>query len=206
AARPVAEAAQAGAMADASPDPVRAAGAAGARALWTPLRPVQLPSRKRGDFYEVPLSPYLPRVSFFADSRVEPDRVKAMRDAAEGRVDFTREVLLDRAPPSARQEGASRRFLVARIAEDPPERGAIEASLGSPGVLVLADRDYPGWVAEVDGSRAPILLANSTFRAVALPAGSHRVVFRYRPLSVYAGGIVSGVAWIAVLLLWMGGE
>jgi hypothetical protein len=206
AALPTREEAWSEAAIDGSPDPARAAGAAGARVLWTPVRPAELPSRKRGDFYETPLQRWLPRLSFVAAYRVEPDSGRAATEAAEGRVDFTREVLLDRAPSSGAFAGGGRKFLVARFSEDRPERVAIEATLGAPGLLVLADRQYPGWVAEVDGKPAPILLANGTFRAVALTEGSHRVVFRYRPLSVYAGAALSAAAWIILLLLRMSGE
>jgi uncharacterized membrane protein YfhO len=46
----------------------------------------------------------------------------------------------------------------------------------------------------VDGRPAPILSADGYLRAVALPAGSHRVVFRYRPVSFYAGAALSLLA------------
>jgi hypothetical protein len=61
----------------------------------------------------------------------------------------------------------------------------IDASASSPdgGWLVLNDLWHPWWFAEVDGVAAPILRANVLFRAVAVPPGSHRVTFRFRPLA-----------------------
>jgi uncharacterized membrane protein YfhO len=50
-------------------------------------------------------------------------------------------------------------------------------------LLVLHDLYYPGWVVEIDGTAAPILRAGLLFRAVAVPAGSHRVTFRFEPFS-----------------------
>ncbi len=75
-----------------------------------------------------------------------------------------------------------------------------------PGLLVLTDLHAPGWIAEEAGRRLPILRADGYFRAVALPAGTHRVVFRYRPITFYAGAAVSGLALLVLLALWHAGE
>jgi hypothetical protein len=73
----------------------------------------------------------------------------------------------------------------------------------SPAVLVVADNDYPGWEASIDGISAPILRANGSFRAVEVPAGSHRVAFVFRPsfargglwASVFFAALASAAAW-----------
>ncbi len=69
-----------------------------------------------------------------------------------------------------------------------------------PGQLVLHDTYYPGWKAELDGHSVPIRPANAAFRAVAMPAGRHRVRFTYHPASVYVGLYVS----LAALLVLIG--
>jgi uncharacterized membrane protein YfhO len=96
--------------------------------------------------------------------------------------------------------------VVARIAEDRPERVVAEVSSDAAGILVLTDVAYPGWMAQADGNPAEILLADGVFRGVALPAGSHRVVFEYRPVSVIAGGAISAAALVVFLLLARSGE
>jgi uncharacterized membrane protein YfhO len=53
-------------------------------------------------------------------------------------------------------------------------------------LLVLHDLYYPGWSAKIDGKSAPILRAGLLFRAVIVPAGSHRVIFRFDPFSLAA--------------------
>ena len=60
-------------------------------------------------------------------------------------------------------------------------------------LLVLADTYYPGWQAFVDDKETPIVPANLSQRAIAIPAGSHTVTFRYAPKSIVMGGIISGV-------------
>lgn len=74
----------------------------------------------------------------------------------------------------------------------------IEAKLASAGLVVLADLYYPGWelTVETEGQaqRAPILRTNRVMRGVALPAGTHRLTYRYRPKSVLYGGAISGAS------------
>lgn len=67
-----------------------------------------------------------------------------------------------------------------------------------PGVLVLTDVYYPGWGAELDGKPALIYPADLAFRGVVVPAGQHRVVFRYRPASVTAALGLAGLSVVAL--------
>ncbi len=67
------------------------------------------------------------------------------------------------------------------------QRVLCEAESSSAGYLVLLDSYYPGWSARVDGKETRIIRANYGFRAVALPAGRHKVEFVYRPRTFYIG-------------------
>lgn len=79
----------------------------------------------------------------------------------------------------------------------------IEATAPRAGYLVLADTFYPGWEALVDGAEAPIVRANTMFRAVPLTAGRHEVEFLFRPGSVRSGAMVSALGLIlAGFLAW----
>lgn len=65
--------------------------------------------------------------------------------------------------------------------------------LNQPGVLVLQDLDYPGWTVTVDGQPAKPLRIDKLFRGVKLEAGTHQVVWSFRPRSVLVGAVISVV-------------
>ena len=74
----------------------------------------------------------------------------------------------------------------------------VDADFQQDGFLVLADVNYPGWSAFVDGARVPLLQADYAFRAVRVPAGNHTVEFRYEPYSLY-GGLILSAAMLLIL-------
>jgi hypothetical protein len=206
AALPTLGAARIAAAIDGAADPAHAAGPATARVLWTPFRPAELPSRRVEGLFRAPLAPYRPRLSFLRRWRVEPDPVKAWRSVSSGQVDLAREVLLERPPPLTPPDEGAGPLLIARLAEDRPERVVAEVTTNSPGMLLLTDLHYPGWRAQANGRDLEILRADGLFRAVPLPAGAHRVVFRYRPVSFYAGAALSLSALLTMFLLLHAGE
>ena len=89
-----------------------------------------------------------------------------------------------------------------QIVEDLPERVVIESDAAMPAYLVLADTYDPGWSATVDGQPVPIHPAYLTFRAVYLPAGSHSIVFTYRPAGFQIGLLLTGFGSLLGLVLW----
>lgn len=76
-------------------------------------------------------------------------------------------------------------------------RARVEAHLDKEGLLVLSDAYAEGWRAEANGAPVDIVRVDGLLRGVLLPAGTHRVVFRYFPRSF---GIGLGLAGAAALL------
>jgi hypothetical protein len=74
-----------------------------------------------------------------------------------------------------------------------PDRVELTASLSSPGLVVLADVDYPGWELTVDGRPSRILRTNRAMRGALVSAGTHHLVYVYRPVSVLAGVVLSAL-------------
>ncbi len=90
----------------------------------------------------------------------------------------------------------------ARIVEREPGRLAVDMHVAADGLLVLSENWHPGWQATVDGAPAPVLRADHTLRAVPIPAGDHRVVLVFDPLSLKLGALVTtGTLVIAGVLL-----
>lgn len=70
------------------------------------------------------------------------------------------------------------------------------------GWLVLADTDYPGWKATIDGEPVPIYRANLMFRAVQVDAGLQEVVFRYEPDWLAPALLITVVSLVVLLFLF----
>lgn len=69
-----------------------------------------------------------------------------------------------------------------------------------PGMLVLAEVNYPGWKASVDGNSVKIVSLLGLFRMVQLPPGNHEVVFSYQPRFLIPGVIIGCLGWVAIIL------
>jgi len=68
---------------------------------------------------------------------------------------------------------------------------AIDVTLPRPMYAVLSEAYYPGWHGFVDGSPVPVYRADFALMAAPVPAGSHRLEFRYSPASVRLGTLLS---------------
>ncbi len=79
---------------------------------------------------------------------------------------------------------------------------AIVATIEAPtaGWLVVAESWYPGWVATVDGREVSVVRANINQKAVAVPAGRHRVAWEFRPRSLRRGAWVSAAALVVLVV------
>lgn len=88
----------------------------------------------------------------------------------------------------------------ARLTAFGPQQVDAEVTLSAPGVVVFSEVAYPGWVAHANGKRVAALRAFGHFRAVALPAGTWTIEWRFRPLPVAVGW---GVSWATALLSLM---
>ena len=118
----------------------------------------------------------LPRV-LFATRAAPADFEELLSDGNWPAIDFRTTVLLDEIAPDV----TSRRPGAVAITSYANTRIVLDADSPDGGFVVLNDIWHPWWVADIDGTPAPILRANVLFRAVAVPPGQHRVTFVFRP-------------------------
>lgn len=79
-----------------------------------------------------------------------------------------------------------------------PNHVTIEVNTPQDTILVLADMEYPGWKATIDGKETKIARANYLFRAIVVPAGTHTVEFRYDSAVVEGSLLVSIVSFCGI--------
>ena len=131
----------------------------------------------------------LPLAYGVSEILVEPDREAAAALIASGQVDLFRQAVVSDAVAAGSAP-------VVEVEERGPNH--LRLRTRGAGVVVVLDQDYPGWSATVDGQHAPLVTANSAFRAVSVPEGEHLVEMRFRPKR---WSLAWGLAVLALLVL-----
>jgi hypothetical protein len=86
-----------------------------------------------------------------------------------------------------------------KLARDDLDSVTFQAQAATDGLLVMSDTFYPGWRAYVDGQPTSVVRANYALRGICLPAGNHEVIFRFEPVLLRVG-IVLSVIGLAVMM------
>ncbi len=138
---------------------------------------------------------------FVYSAQVETNDQKALQRLAAADFDPRRQAILASSPgfdlPGTGQG-------TAHFVERLPDRLVLYVETDADGLLILSEVDYPGWQAQVDGQKTPILRADTVLRAVPVRAGSHRVEMIFRPGTVFVGLALSLLTLVAALVeaLW----
>jgi uncharacterized membrane protein YfhO len=122
---------------------------------------------------------------------------------ADDRFDPLRQVLVDRREPGVAQltamtgGGGS-----ARVSHESNAEVRVRATLRGPGLVMLDDQLTRGWTVRVDRRPARALQVDGVMRGVAVPAGTHSIVWSYSVPGLRAGVILSGIG-LAGTLVWI---
>lgn len=84
-----------------------------------------------------------------------------------------------------------------------PTRWEIQTRSDTAALLVLAENAYPGWQVTVDGEPADTLTAYTSIRATCVPPGEHTVVWVFRPRIYLAGGAITLIAVVLVVMAFV---
>ena len=162
------------------------------------LTPVSQLQYSDGTLYSsVYAFPGLPRARVVGDAVVVPEDEVLAVIFDEASFDPETQTVLSEAPPIA-LGGPEVRGEVTWI-EQSPNQLVFDAVASGPALVVLSDNWFPAWKAWVDGVESPVLRADHTLRAVAIPAGQHRIEFRYQSALLRASLALS----IACMLIVM---
>ncbi|MCC7021910.1 MAG: YfhO family protein [Thermomicrobiales bacterium] len=143
-----------------------------------------------------------PRRAWIVHDARQVTRGEALPLLTSGAVDPFRTALVEGplpelGRPAANAEGS------AEIVAHHPGALTIATHSGAPGMLVVSEIVSNGWQATVDGQPTPILPADHALQAIPLPAGEHVVELRYAPASLRIGLLISGIAALAVLAVFI---
>jgi len=86
------------------------------------------------------------------------------------------------------------------ILERQPNRISLVAE--GPGVVVLSEVDYPGWIAYVNGEKSSVLRIGGLLRGVEIEKGQNEISFVFNPLPVYTGLLIAAVTWL-FFIAWL---
>ena len=139
----------------------------------------------------------LPRVFVVGGQRVVKGGSAALAAVSDRHFDGRRVAVVER-PVGGVARGNTGLVGSARLDDYRAERASVSVRARRAGLLVLTDVWFPGWKATVDGRDVPIERVDYLLRGVRVPAGAHRVEFRYEPASFTAGWIISLVALMAI--------
>ena len=146
--------------------------------------------------------PPLQRLELVGSYRVHRQREEILRAMGDASFDPRKEVILEKepnpAPVAAGTQGS------ARIVREGTDFLEVEADLPAPSILLVTDAWARGWrAAPLQGSSQgsyELLPANYALRGLALAAGKHRLRLEYAPTALYAGALISALAWTAWLV------
>jgi hypothetical protein len=164
-----------------------------AQPLPEPISGERVASERGYVLYE--LDAAQPRVSVVSDWRVVDGVGQALEAVTERRFDPSLTAIVETDPgftPLSQGSAVSASYDEAR-----PEDVRIDVRAETPSLVVVRNAWERGWKATIDGTPAPLLVADAFLQAVAVPAGEHEIRLTYHEPAIGRGVAASAVVWCA---------
>jgi hypothetical protein len=142
----------------------------------------------------------LPRFFLVLNVKRAEDMSDAVRQLGSPEFDPAKNAVVEQGTAEHYPEAASGAVNITKYS---PTEVKVHVESAAPRYLVTSEVNYPGWRAFLDGHEQPISMTNVAFRGMAVPAGNHEIVFRFRPTILLWSAGVSVLACLALSwLLW----
>jgi len=142
-----------------------------------------------------------PRAFLVGQYEIIHDQTEALNRLYSSSFDRRNSILLENDPGMINGNSFMVSDDAAKITRYTANSVQVSVNVDRDSLLYLSDAWYPGWYAYVDGRKTDVLRANTTFRAVAVPAGTSEVVFRYEPESFRWGIIGATIGLIGIMIV-----
>lgn len=141
----------------------------------------------------------LPRV-FLAVSYIVEDKDKIIKKIFDDKFNMRQTVILEENLwPKIKLENDTKANV--SVINYNPNKVVLKTKADTNMLLFLSDNYFPGWHVRIDGENGKIYRADYSFRAVAVPKGSHEVIFWYYPNSFDVGLKISLVTLLGITIL-----
>jgi len=144
---------------------------------------------------------YLPRAKIYYNYLVEKEKEKVFKLLNTGEFDYRNTIILKNNPSLSKTPVSGEGFV--RITEYKENSIILETKSEQSGILFLGEHYYPGWKAYIDDKEELIIKAFEAFRAIAIPAGVHKVKFVFKPVSFIRGRNISIVTLIFTTIIFI---
>ncbi|MEW6609415.1 MAG: YfhO family protein [bacterium] len=148
----------------------------------------------------------LPRAFLIPQAKVIKEEAKILEELTNPKFDSRKEVIIEQEISSQGSNSEVKPQLNRWTKIINYEFNNVTIAVSSPtnSFLFLSDTYYPGWKVFVDGDEREIYCANFAFRVVYLSPGNHLIEFKYIPMSLIIGGIITIITLFVSLWLLTG--
>jgi len=149
----------------------------------------------------IPNPSFLPRAKMYYRAKIFDNDSLLERFMTAGEFDYKNELLLAENPGIPLTRDDTRPANDVRISNYGANRIFLDVKTESPGMLWMSEIWYSAWKAKIDGKPAKVLCADKSFRAIAVPAGSHSVEFYYSSRYFISGAMITLITMIISVII-----